>query len=1231
MENYHILHQIGEGSFGKVFKGRRKNTGQILALKFISKRNKSEKDLANLRQEIEILRRLKHENIILLLDAFETPHEFCVVTEFAQGELFEILEDDRSLPESEVRKIAQQLILALDYLHSNRIIHRDMKPQNILISANGVVKLCDFGFARALSSNTQVLTSIKGTPLYMAPELVKEQPYNHTVDLWSLGVILYELFVGQPPFYTNSIYKLIDLIIKDPVKYPDNMSQEFKDFLMGLLNKNPSERADWPNLLNHPFIQETEPEKAERRKRLEKYQQWAGLQEVNGSEEKENAVPSVQQISNQPAPLTPGLNGQKRKGSSTPTAQQQNNTNILAFDAVGDKSKVDNRDVSPRKVVCTDEIWGKYEQLTKDDAGITELRRDTGFLDKLLQLLKINVNDVLRKEKKSSVLIGLKVLCQVIIRGRSDDDNKIDITKNALLPGLLINLLKNILKIEQSKTLIDLICELIKTICLLAKSTFDKNVGIENTYIQVFLPQIPSLIKLGSSNNDIPHQSLLINIVKTIGIFGNQASANPIRNYNFYKELIEIKFIPDSIALLKSMENAQSLHNFIIQVLAVLVHPVYGDIFTFPWKRGLSGAVSEFCECLSIFECLKTQVYTYLQEVDWLSLFVRLYNSEEDNSKLTKISILRIVMQGVRIQRELIDKILANRLMLTTLQQNMYSDEPFINGTAMQIMIHIMKHLSSKKDTQIDLQINVQFILDNLEKNVWNHPIVAIISINLLAEILQNDSALSVAIIQKFQNVNSYKLLTELLNPTKKVNKIEEIRNIEGSGFGCPVYGFNDGIINFLQRLLFRYHREHRKLSELFALFEQSGIDNSILNILTTLNSKSDISPKGFVSFLILIHDTIISDFVQFSNKIFQEKVLLILCELLKESQLKALNEWPSSYGGGMMCVHLITAQLLRIFNLPFTHPSQENDLERITRELNSSEIILSTLKTIQYLQKDHIGIAIQLLSRLILNTEDDKQFAAQFVSNNGLYIIKKYNLLHHENPHPLIVDTLNILSQLARISKNYYDNIHVIDIYQELKKLIVHKEGSVRAKVCNFIGNICRHSSYFYEMLLKNDLISACIECCKDSDKATRKFACFAVGNAGFHNAALYEHLRPVVPLLVDLLKDPEEKTRANAAGALGNFVRNSDTLTQDLIKHRALHAMLDVVLNDMGPSLSPKRIALFSIGNLCVYPECRKVYMEMNIQAIIKQIQDGNNQDPQIQKYAARIQQKLSQDMQQ
>ncbi|NWV79143.1 STK36 kinase, partial [Dasyornis broadbenti] len=254
MENYHVLEMIGEGSFGRVYKGRRKHSAQVVALKFIPKVGRSEKELKNLQREIEIVRDLHHPNIIQMLDSFETAKEVVVVTDYAEGELLQILEDDGSLPEDQVQTIAAQLISALYYLHSHRILHRDMKPQNILLGKDGVVKLCDFGFARAMSIHTMVLTSIKGTPLYMSPELVEERPYDHTADLWSVGCILYELFVGTPPFYTNSIFQLVSLIIKDPVKWPTAISPVFKSFLQGLLMKDPHQRLSWPELLSHPFI-----------------------------------------------------------------------------------------------------------------------------------------------------------------------------------------------------------------------------------------------------------------------------------------------------------------------------------------------------------------------------------------------------------------------------------------------------------------------------------------------------------------------------------------------------------------------------------------------------------------------------------------------------------------------------------------------------------------------------------------------------------------------------------------------------------------------------------------------------------------------------------------------------------------------------------------------------------------------------------------------------------------
>jgi fused len=123
--------------FAQVWRARKRGSLQTVAVKLITKAGKTEKDVLDLRQEINILRKLRHPNIIAMLDAFETRNDFCVVTEYAQAELFQVLEDDRCLPEAVVRGVAQQLVAALYYLHSNRIIHRDMKPQNILIAADG--------------------------------------------------------------------------------------------------------------------------------------------------------------------------------------------------------------------------------------------------------------------------------------------------------------------------------------------------------------------------------------------------------------------------------------------------------------------------------------------------------------------------------------------------------------------------------------------------------------------------------------------------------------------------------------------------------------------------------------------------------------------------------------------------------------------------------------------------------------------------------------------------------------------------------------------------------------------------------------------------------------------------------------------------------------------------------------------------------------------------------------
>ncbi|KAF5403047.1 hypothetical protein PHET_03322 [Paragonimus heterotremus] len=254
LERYTVLECIGEGSFGRVYRGRVKDNGQIVAMKFIPKVGKSEKSLKNLKREIGIMQSMHHANIIEMKDTFETEREVVAITDYAEGDLFQVIEDDGQLSEEIVRSIACQLVSALYYLHAHRILHRDMKPQNILLGQEGVIKLCDFGFARVMNLNSMVLTSIKGTPLYMAPELVQEKPYDHTADLWALGCILYELFVGKPPFYTESIFQLVKMITKMSIQWPPDMNPEFKDFLTRLLQKDVRKRLQWPELLDHPFI-----------------------------------------------------------------------------------------------------------------------------------------------------------------------------------------------------------------------------------------------------------------------------------------------------------------------------------------------------------------------------------------------------------------------------------------------------------------------------------------------------------------------------------------------------------------------------------------------------------------------------------------------------------------------------------------------------------------------------------------------------------------------------------------------------------------------------------------------------------------------------------------------------------------------------------------------------------------------------------------------------------------
>ncbi|KAH9253996.1 hypothetical protein BASA81_008120 [Batrachochytrium salamandrivorans] len=253
-----LVSTIGVGSFGIVARADLEHNSQTCALKTITKANRSLQEISLLKREISICKRLTNSRgIVLTVHSYETLNELVVVQERALGDLFRVLKDDGKLSEPRVKDIALQLSLALDYLHNEmRITHRDLKPQNILLFRNGRVALCDFGFARALGTGSSLHTTIKGTPLYMAPELVQERPYSFRVDLWSLGVILYELVEGVPPFFAASLVELMKQIVSSKLQLPATaaMSPHFQSFLLGLLQKDPAQRLCWPKLLSDPFL-----------------------------------------------------------------------------------------------------------------------------------------------------------------------------------------------------------------------------------------------------------------------------------------------------------------------------------------------------------------------------------------------------------------------------------------------------------------------------------------------------------------------------------------------------------------------------------------------------------------------------------------------------------------------------------------------------------------------------------------------------------------------------------------------------------------------------------------------------------------------------------------------------------------------------------------------------------------------------------------------------------------
>ncbi|XP_043282627.1 calcium/calmodulin-dependent protein kinase type 1 isoform X2 [Venturia canescens] len=259
-EKYTLKELLGTGAFSEVRLAESKDRpGQMFAVKIIDKKALKGKE-DSLENEIKVLRRLTHPNIVQLLETFEDKHKVYLVMELVTGgELFDRIVEKGSYTEKDASGLIRQVLEAVDYMHEQGVVHRDLKPENLLYyspAEDSKIMISDFGLSKMEDSG--IMATACGTPGYVAPEVLAQKPYGKAVDVWSIGVISYILLCGYPPFYDDNDANLFAQILKGEFEfdspYWDDISDSAKDFIHKLMCVNVEERYTCKQALAHPWI-----------------------------------------------------------------------------------------------------------------------------------------------------------------------------------------------------------------------------------------------------------------------------------------------------------------------------------------------------------------------------------------------------------------------------------------------------------------------------------------------------------------------------------------------------------------------------------------------------------------------------------------------------------------------------------------------------------------------------------------------------------------------------------------------------------------------------------------------------------------------------------------------------------------------------------------------------------------------------------------------------------------
>ncbi|GAA5812326.1 hypothetical protein MFLAVUS_005777 [Mucor flavus] len=257
---YSGMVKIGQGASGGVYTAYRQGDPRPVAIKQMNVEKQPKKEL--IINEIMVMKRSQHPNIVNFIESYLWNGDLWVVMEYMEGGSLTDVVTCNMMMEGQIAAICKQVLEGLKHLHSNGVIHRDIKSDNVLLSMQGEIKLTDFGFCAQLHEPLSKRTTLVGTPYWMAPEVVTRKAYDQKVDIWSLGILAIEMIEGEPPYLNENPLRALYLIANNgtpDLQNPESLSDIFKDFLLLCLQVEPAFRPTAAELLRHPFLRKSDP------------------------------------------------------------------------------------------------------------------------------------------------------------------------------------------------------------------------------------------------------------------------------------------------------------------------------------------------------------------------------------------------------------------------------------------------------------------------------------------------------------------------------------------------------------------------------------------------------------------------------------------------------------------------------------------------------------------------------------------------------------------------------------------------------------------------------------------------------------------------------------------------------------------------------------------------------------------------------------------------------------